>query len=243
MSRLLLQVYFYTEGAEARVRNPRMVDEIWLVVAAIVGVGLGALASRYAFYPKPKSEKVAVAMAEAGSRVTLSTVTSLELEKSRREMRTIMVERDLLSSAMMKLYEAESEGRITREEREMISKRYSDQIKDLQAKLKDVELVVEVGELEGLRNELVSLFEGKIQNIEARLEVARQRLGPAAPQPPKKEAAPKLEKGTDLEKAVERRAKPEMTESERRRKEIMDDVMGELARLEQIDIEKKQQEN
>jgi heme exporter protein D len=34
-----------------------------------------------------------------------------------------------------------------------------------------------------------------------------------------------------------------MTESERRRKEIMDDVMGELARLEQIDMEKKQQEN
>jgi hypothetical protein len=157
-------------------------------------------------------------------------------------MRTIMVERDLLSSAMMKLYEAETEGRITRDEREMISKRYSDQIRDLQSKLKDVELVVEVGELEGLRNELVALFEGKIQNIEARLEVARQRLGPAAPAPVKKEVAPRVDRGTELEKVVEKRAKSEMTEAERRRKEIMDDVMGELARLEQIDIEKKQQE-
>ncbi len=157
-------------------------------------------------------------------------------------MRTIMVERDLLSSAMMKLYEAETEGRITREEREMISKRYSDQIKELQSKLKDVELVVEVGELEGLRNDLISLFEGRIQNIEARLEAARQRLGPAAAPPAKKEAAPRLERDTELEKVVEKRSKPEMTEAERRRKEIMDDVMGELARLEQIDIEKKQQE-
>jgi len=169
-------------------------------------------------------------------------VTTADLERSRREMRTIMVERDLLSSAMMKLYEAETEGRITREEREMISKRYSDQIRDLQSKLKDVELVVEVGELEGLRNELIALFQGKIQNIEARLDIARQRLGPAAPQPVKKEAIPRVEKGVELEKVVEKRAKAEMTESEKRRKEIMDDVMGELARLEQLDIEKKQQE-
>jgi hypothetical protein len=218
-----------------------MVDVLTAVVAGVVGLALGGLASYYVFYSRSKPEKVVVAKAESGSRPTVSTVTSADLERSRREMRTVMVERDLLSSAMMKLYEAETEGRITREEREMISKRYSDQIKDLQAKLKDVELIVEVGELEGLRNELIALFEGKIQNIEARLEIARQRRGPAAPTPAKKEAPPKVEKGAELEKVVEKRAKAEMTESERRRKEIMDDVMGELARLEQIDIEKKQE--
>jgi hypothetical protein len=220
-----------------------MVDVLTAVVAGVVGLGLGGVASYYVFYSRARPEKVVIARSEQGSRPVQTTVTSTDLERSRREMRTIMVERDLLSSAMMKLYEAETEGRITQDEREMISKRYSDQIKDLQSKLKDVELVVEVGELEGLRNDLVSLFDGKIQNIEARLEVARQRLGPAAPPPPKKEAAPKVERGAELEKVVEKRAKAEMTEAERRRKEIMDDVMGELARLEQIDIEKKQQEN
>jgi hypothetical protein len=219
-----------------------MVDVLTAVVAGGVGLGLGGLASYFVFYSRAKPEKVVVARASAGTRPVESTVTTSDLERSRRDMRTIMVERDLLSSAMMKLYEAETEGRITREEREMISKRYSDQIKDLQSKLKDVELVVEVGELEGLKNELVTLFEGKIQNIEARLEIARQRLGPAAPPPPRKEAAPRVDRGAELEKVVEKRAKAEMTEGERRRKEIMDDVMGELARLEQIDIEKKQQE-
>jgi len=220
-----------------------MVDVLTGVVAAIVGVAAGIIVDRFVFYSKAKPENVVVARAAPGSRPTETTVTTADLERSRREMRTIMVERDLLSSAMMKLYEAETEGKITQDEREMISKRYSDQIRDLQSKLKDVELIVEVGELESLRNELISLFDGKIQNIEARLEVARQRLGPAAPPPPKKEAAPKIERGAELEKVVEKRAKSEMTESERRRKEIMDDVMGELARLEQIDIEKKQQEN
>ena len=220
-----------------------MVDVLTGVVAAVVGVVAGAIVDRFVFYSRPKPEKVVVVKAEPGARPTETTVTTADLERSRREMRTIMVERDLLSSAMMKLYEAETEGKITREEREMISKRYSDQIRDLESKLKDVELIVEVGELESLRNELIGLFEGKIQNIEARLELARQRLGPAAPPPPKKETAPKVDRGAELEKVVEKRDKAEMTESERRRKEIMDDVMGELARLEQIDIEKKQQEN
>jgi hypothetical protein len=220
-----------------------MVDVLTAVVSGVVGLGLGGVVSYYVFYSRAKPEKVVVPRSQPGGRPIESTVTTADLERSRRDMRTIMVERDLLSSAMMKLYEAETEGRITREEREMISKRYSDQIKDLQSKLKDVELVVEVGELEGLRNELLSLFEGKIQNIEARLEIARQRLGPAAPAPAKKEAPPKVERGAELEKVVEKRAKAELSEAEKRRKEIMDDVMGELARLEQIDMEKKQSEN
>lgn len=219
-----------------------MVDLLTIAIAAVVGVGLGGAAAYFVFYTRPREQKVVVPRAEPGVRPAEATVTQAELERSRREMRTVMVERDLLSSAMMKLYEAENEGRITREEREMISKRYSDQIKDLQAKLKDVELVVEVGELEGLRSELVTLFESKIQNIEVRLDSAKARLGPAAPQPVKKEVAPKLERGTDLERVVERRSRPEMTEAEKKRKELMDDVMGEIARLEQLDVDRKQQE-
>jgi hypothetical protein len=221
-----------------------VVDILTAVIAGAAGLGLGGVVSYYVFYSRAKPTKVvAAARAEPGTRAMATTFDKADLDRSRREMRTIMVERDLLSSAMMKLYEAETEGRITREEREMISKRYSDQIKDLQSKLKDVELVVEVGELEGLRNDLVSLFEGRIQNIEARLDVARQRLGAAAPEQVKKEPTPRVDREAELEKVVEKRARPEMSEAEKRRKEIMNDVMGELARLEQIDIEKKQQEN
>jgi len=220
-----------------------LITAVITVVAGAVGLGLGAVVTYFVFYSRPKSEKVVAVSRDAGGNMTTSMVSSSDLDHSRREMRTIMVERDLLSSALMKLYEAENEGRITKEEREMISKRYSEQIKDLQAKLKDVELVVEVGELESLRNELVTLFEQKIQNIEGRLDAAKQRLGVVAPEILKKEGAPKVNRGTDLERAVEKRAKPEMSESERRVKEIRDEVMEALTRLEQIDIEKKQQED
>ena len=219
-----------------------MVDLLTALVAGAAGVGLGGAAIWYVFYSRAKPQKVVAATRDAKGNLALASVTSTDLDRSRRDMRTIMVERDLLSSALMKLYEAENEGRITREERELISKRYSEQIKELQSKLKDVELVVEVGELEGLRNELVGLFEQKIQNIEGRLEAAKQRLGAAVPEMVRKEAPAKAERTTDLERAVEKRAKPEMSDSERRVKELRDEVMEALTRLEQIDIDKKQQE-
>ncbi len=219
-----------------------MVDPLTVVLAGVGGGLVGVGASYFVFYSKPKAKKMKVLQRDEGGRLGTATFSSTELERSRREMRTLVLERDLLSSALMKLYEAETEGRITRDEREMITKRYSEQIKSIQSKLKDVELIVEVGELERLRDELVSLFRDKIQNIEARLDQAKERLGPAAPEVETKQAqARRVERAEDLEQAVERKTgRPEISEAERRVKEIRDEVMDALTKLEQIDIEKKQ---
>ena len=221
-----------------------MVDLVTVLVSGALGVAIGGGISYFVFYSRPKAEKVtAVARGPMGA-IKPVTVSTAELERSRREMRTTMVERDLLSSALMKLYEAESEGRITREEREMIAKRYSDQIKDMQARLKDVELVVEVGELEKLREELVTMFQDKVQTLEARLDQAKERLKVVAPQAVKEEPRiPVAERPSDLEKVVEKRARPEMTETERMRRELTEEVADAMTRLEQIDLDKKQQES
>ncbi|MDG6901320.1 MAG: hypothetical protein JRM80_05100 [Nitrososphaerota archaeon] len=228
-----------------------MVDFLSTLLGAIVGVAGASIASYVAFFARPRSSRARAAVREPEGTASRLTIPAPSLERSRREMRALMVERDLLSSALMKVYEAETDGRITKEEREMIAKKYSDQIKDLQSKLKDVELVVEVGELEGLREELVTMFQEKIQHLETRLDQARERLEAAAPQlqapsavqaSVRKETPPKAERPTELEKAVEKKAKPEMSESEKRRKEITSEVMEALTKLERIDVEKKQQE-
>lgn len=221
-----------------------MADISTLAVAGLVGALGGLGVSYYVFYSRPKQPKVKILERDESGGLRTATVSSAEVERSRREMRALMLERDLLSSALMKVYEAENEGRITRDEREMIAKRYSGQIKGMQEKLKDVELVVEVGELEKLRDELVALFREKIQNIEGRLDQAKERLGTAGPEAVKRGAPPlRMEKPEDLERVVERRAKPEMSESERRVREIRDEVMDALTKLEQIDLEKKPQDN
>ena len=219
-----------------------MADPLTVLLAGLGGGLVGVGASYYAFYSKPKPAKALTR--DEGGRLKTATFSLAELERSRREMRTIVLERDLLSSALMKLYEAETEGRITKEEREMITKRYTTQIKSFESKLKDVELVVEVGELERLRDDLMSLFREKVQNIEARLEQAKERLAPPAPELERAREAQvrRVERVDDLEKVIERKtARPEVSEAERRVKAIRDEVMEALTKLEQIDLEKKQE--
>lgn len=219
-----------------------MADPLTVLLAGLGGGLVGVGASYYAFYSKPKPAKALTR--DEGGRLKTATFSLAELERSRREMRTIVLERDLLSSALMKLYEAETEGRITKEEREMITKRYTGQIKSFESKLKDVELVVEVGELERLRDDLMSLFREKVQNIEARLEQAKERLAPPAPELARtREAqARRVERADDLEKVIERKtARPEVSEADRRVKAIRDEVMEALTKLEQIDLEKQQE--
>jgi hypothetical protein len=227
-----------------------LVDALSALLGAGIGVVGAAAVSYVVFFSRSGASKVKTTV-RGPDGISTMTIPASSLEKSRREMRALMVERDLLSSALMKVYEAETDGRISKDEREMIAKKYSDQIKDLQSKLKDVELVVEVGELEALREELVTMFQEKIQNLETRLDQAKERLEAVAPQLPgplavppsvKKEATPKVERPPELEKVMEKRAKPEMSESEKRMKEIRSEVLEALTKLERIDVEKKQQE-
>ncbi len=229
-----------------------------LLIGVAAGGAAGLGISYAAFYPRGKNRKVQVVQRDETGQLRKKTVTADDLERSRREMRTLLLERDLLSAALTKVYEAENEGKITREEREMIAKRYSSQIRDMESKLSDKELIVEVGELEGLRDELVTLFREKIQNIESRLDQAKERLPSVTQQQAKSMEASmtpgarskpasvvatvsaQSSQGEDLERAVERKApKRDDTEGERRVKAIRDEVMEALERLEQIDSRKE----
>jgi hypothetical protein len=233
-------------------------DPTTLLIGVAAGGAAGLGISYASFYPRGKNRKVQVMQRDEAGQLRRKTVTADDLEKSRREMRTLLLERDLLSAALTKVYEAENEGKITREEREMIAKRYSSQIRDLESKLSDKELIVEVGELEGLRDELVTLFREKIQNIESRLDQAKERLPSASQQQARMEAPTSVgarsksatsvaatvsaqsSQSEDLERAVERKApKRDDTEGERRVRAIRDEVMEALERLEQIDSRKE----
>jgi hypothetical protein len=234
-------------------------DPTTLLIGVAAGGAAGLGISYASFYPRGKNRKVQVMQRDESGQLRKKMVTADDLEKSRREMRTLLLERDLLSAALTKVYEAENEGKITRDERERIAKRYSSQIRDMESKLSDKELIVEVGELEGLRDELLTLFREKIQNIESRLDQAKERLPSAPQQQSRGMEAPTTAGGRsksatsvvatvsaqssqseDLERAVERKApRRDDTEGERRVKAIRDEVMEALERLEQIDSRKE----
>jgi hypothetical protein len=240
-------------------------DAATLIIGVAAGGAAGLGISYISFYPRGSGRKVKAMQRDETGQLRKKMVTMEDLQSSRKEMRTLLLERDLLSAALTKVYEAENEGKITREEREIIAKRYSSQIRDLESKLRDKELIVEVGELEGLRDELMTLFREKIQNIETRLDQAKERF-PILSAQEKEDETKALEatttsansrrsagqsagggavaqtsgQGESLERAVERKSpKRDDTEGERRVRAIREEVMEALERLEQIDSRKE----
>lgn len=162
----------------------------------------------------------------------VKSIESVKLDKMRRELKTLLLEKDLLSNALTRVYEAESEGLITKEEREKLSEKYREQLKLINEKLSNLEAFIEVGELEKLRDELFNLFKQKIEQIDERLQHARSRLEEISGV-----AKTKTPMEAPTEKKIEKQAAREELEVDARVKKLRDEVLEALAKLEQIDIE------
>jgi hypothetical protein len=102
-----------------------------------------------------------------------SKIPSSKLEKSRRELKTLLFEKELVSGALTRLYEAEANGEITRDERETLAVKYREQLKDLNSEIVKIDAFIEVGDLEVLRDQLIELVQQKVEAIEKRIEKTR----------------------------------------------------------------------
>ena len=102
-----------------------------------------------------------------------STVKHTELDSAKKQLKTLLLEKDLLNSSLTQVYQAEAEGRINKVDRDNLSSKYNSQLKLLEGKLGDVEVLIEVGELERVRIDMIDLLERKIENVDSRLSQAR----------------------------------------------------------------------
>ena len=100
------------------------------------------------------------------------------LEKSKRELRTFLLEKELVSAALTRLYEAEVAKEITKEERETLGAKYRDELKSLDEKILKIDAFIEVGDLETLRDQLVRLVNQKMDAIDKRIENTRKIAEP-----------------------------------------------------------------
>jgi len=202
-----------------------------------IGLGIGLIIGLSIFYITLKSSKQNIEKAETLAPTTLplsaqeKLIQMPELEKARKELNAILLEKELLSSALTRVYEAEVQKKITKAEREQLSQKYREQLKAVEEKLGNTELLIEVGELENLRDELINLFERKIVQIESRLNQAKAKIrevfGPAI-------------KPSMPTKGVEKKEKNEKSEEakvDEKVKALREEVLQALDRLEQIDIE------
>jgi hypothetical protein len=101
------------------------------------------------------------------------------------------LERELVSGALTRLYEAEAAGQITKEEREALAAKYRAELKELDSRIVKIDALVEVGDLETLRDQLLQLINEKVEAIDRRIERVKVVASPLLNEVPeiKKKAA------------------------------------------------------
>ena len=171
-------------------------------------------------------------------------IKTTDVDRARRTLKIMTLERDALSMAISKFFEAEDEGEISKEDRANLSKDYEDKVKNLSDKIRQTELVVGLYELEKIREEIVKRFDAKLNETNAKIDELRKELKleipieeeKKAPVKKAKEKAPEGKEGEAEEKAKPK-SKPKMSEIDEKIEKLRQEVLKELEELEKLEIE------
>lgn len=169
------------------------------------------------------------------------TVPREEAGRAKDDLRLLDLEREILSNAIRRLYEAHAEGKITEEEREKIAETYKSRMMNIKEAITKDESLVALHELETMQEDLIKLFSerfdeltGKIDELRSKVEVKpiKEIAIPTAKKPAKKRA--KKREGMEKKKPPKPTLK---TEAEKRIEKIREEVEKVLDKLGQMEIE------
>jgi len=161
-----------------------------------------------------------------------------DVERARRELRTLNLKREILSMALKRLFEAEDEGEITREERIRLSKDYEEELKKVNEEIKRAELIVTLHQLEALREDIRKRFDELLNQTQARIDAILRELKlervKEKPKRPPRRVRRKPKEAVPEEKPAE---KPAEVGVEERLEELRREVLKELEELERLELE------
>lgn len=228
-------------------------DDPLTVAIITVGVIIACLIVVFSMRRRGKKEKKA---AEEELQADLrgypfkvsKSVPAEDASHAREELRILDLEREILSDAIRRLYEAHAEGKITEQERERLAQTYKSRMMTVKDAISKDESVVALHELETMQQDLMKLFSERFDELSSKIEELRTKTETKlikeitiAPKALTTETAASEEK-TEGEKAKKKRkqapAKPSpRTEAEKRIEEIRAEVEKVLDRLGQMEIE------
>jgi hypothetical protein len=179
------------------------------------------------------------------------SVQSNDASQAKNELRILDLEREILSDAIRRLYEAHAEGKISEQERERLASSYKNRMMAVKDSMAKDETIVALHELEGMQEDLMKLFSERFGDLSTKVEELRSKINvqPVKEIPvkmPKPQTPEELETGEEEEeeeKGKPRRkkkapAKPSpKTEAEKRIEAIRDEVEKVLDKLGQMEIE------
>ncbi len=170
------------------------------------------------------------------------TVTPFDAQKSKKELRLLDVEREILSFGIRRIYEAHAEGKIDEKERDRLARDYKQQMREIKDSINEKESVVALHELESMQEDLIKLFNDRFDEINQKIGGLRTNLH-IIPKPiePKREREPSREKTTNGSDTTPKKKrsppKPRKTEAEEKIDKIRGEVEKVLERLGQMETE------
>ena len=231
---------------------------IVVVIASVVIVIYGM--RKRAKTPKKPEKKEAELELGLPYRISKS-VQSGDASHAKDELRILELERDILSDAIRRLYEAHAEGKISEDERERLASTYKARMTSVKNAISKDETIVALHELEGMQEDLMKLFSERFGELSSKVEELRTRIDVKplkevkvqVPTPPPTQMEPSEaeteeeeeteEEGEEGKEKAKKKRKPPSekpsakTEAEQRIDEIRTEVEKVLDKLGQMEIE------
>jgi hypothetical protein len=229
-------------------------EELIVYVIVILGAIIACSLVIYAMKKHGKEKKEAAPKEKLETEWTqmpfkiVKSVSPDEATRAKEELRILELEREILSDAIRRLYEAHAEGKISEEERERLAQTYKTRMMSVKEAIAKDESLVALHELEAMQEDLIKLFSERFDELSSKIEELRSKV---EAKPIKEIAIPTtkapqktaIEEKPAAEEKEKRKKKPAptktspRTEAEKRIEEIRAEVEKVLERLGQMEIE------
>jgi hypothetical protein len=194
----------------------------------------------------PKTTRTRVSSSEFQVPKIKRQLASSDVDKARSNIRTMTLKQELLSMVLKRLFEAEDEGEITRDERVNLSQSYESELKSLSEELKQSELIVNLHELEAIRDDILQKFEATLNSTQSRIDTIMKELKleekKPTPPPRRRRAPEKVDETTEVAEdegdgMVEPRTSKPKSDVEEKLQQLRMEVLKELEELEKLELE------
>jgi hypothetical protein len=122
-----------------------------------------------------KSSSVDLELTSLPFRVSKSIQTTTAAN-AKDELRILDLEREILGDSIRRLYEAQAEGKITEAERERLAVTYKNRMTTIKESIAKDETIVALHELEGMQEDLMTLFSSRFGELTSKVEELRGRI-------------------------------------------------------------------
>ncbi|MEM2320324.1 MAG: hypothetical protein QXS79_00330 [Candidatus Bathyarchaeia archaeon] len=161
-----------------------MPEEIWFYLTIVLGATTVALVVLFLIekerrrYLKDETKPVKGDVTVEKLLPTGRSVSDEFVREVKGKLRILDVEREILSYAIRRLYEAQAEGRITSEERDALAKKYREDLERVKEEIARGETIMALNELERMREEFIKMFSERLEIIDKRIEELKAVISP-----------------------------------------------------------------